>query len=97
MYQQVQSQEMRSSLLANLLHLVQSTFHNAKLYGFTYQGKDNSWSFGKDTNLIAGLMPVQEQDGPQFSDVTYKDKPFKVFVLPLKDGSFFFLLFRTKT
>jgi signal transduction histidine kinase len=94
MYQQTKQPEPRSSLLANLLHLVQSTFHNTKLYGFTYQSKDNStWSFGKNITLIAGIAPLDDQYGSQFSDVVYKDKPFKMFDLPLQDGSSFFFFF----
>lgn len=97
MYQQTKQPEPRSSLLANLLHLVQSTFHNTKLYGFTYLGKDNNtWSFGKNTTLITGIAPTLDEYGAQFTDVSFKDKPFKMFDLPLQDGSSFLFFFEPK-
>lgn len=99
MHPQTKQQEPRSSLLANLLHLVQSTFHNTKLYGFTYLGKDNSsWSFGKNTAIITNIAPEPEpgEYGSQFTDTVYKDKPFKIFDLPLPDGSAFLFFFEPK-
>ena len=84
------------SLLSSLFHLVQSIFHNAKLYGFTYHGKDNTWSFGQNTALITSMESINDQEDPRYGDVIYKDKSFQIFELPLYDGSFFSFFFEPK-
>jgi|GEM_PF-5832475 len=88
--------EIHASSLSNLLDLVQSTFHNTKLYGFTYYGKDSTWSFGRNTALINSVISAKDQDDSHYGDITYRDKPFQIFELPLQDGSSFSFFFESK-
>ncbi len=96
MLQSLKQPEPSVPLLESLLYLVQTTFQNAKLCGFSYHGKESIWSFGQNILLFSQAVPINGQYGPQYLDFLYRDKLFKILDVPLKNGTSLLFFFDPK-